>query len=79
MEDLAVVGLGCRFPAGANSPEEFWRLLRKGYDGLGSEFAAESFHYSSITLAQQSPMSPLTDGTLTSGTMRRAPSWPAKC
>ncbi|KAJ4456140.1 putative Highly reducing polyketide synthase sdnO [Paratrimastix pyriformis] len=33
-EDIAVVGLGCRFPAGANSPQEYWRLLRMGYDAI---------------------------------------------
>ncbi|QBD78788.1 acyltransferase domain-containing protein [Ktedonosporobacter rubrisoli] len=30
---IAIVGLGCRFP-GAESPEEFWQLLRNGLDGI---------------------------------------------
>jgi acyl transferase domain-containing protein len=33
-EPIAIIGLGCRFPGGANSPEEFWRLLHDGVDGI---------------------------------------------
>lgn len=32
-EDIAIIGMGCRFP-GANSPEEFWQLLREGKDAI---------------------------------------------
>lgn len=32
---IAVVGMGCRFPAGANSPEKFWQLLMSGKDAVG--------------------------------------------
>lgn len=32
--DIAIVGMACRFPAGANDLETFWRLLRQGYDGV---------------------------------------------
>src|SRR5690606_11400204 len=31
-EPIAIVGLGCRFPGGANDPESFWRLLHAGVD-----------------------------------------------
>jgi malonyl CoA-acyl carrier protein transacylase len=31
-EPIAVIGLGCRFPGGADSPETFWELLRRGVD-----------------------------------------------
>jgi acyl transferase domain-containing protein len=31
---IAVVGIGCRF-AGAHGPDQFWRRLRDGYDGVG--------------------------------------------
>jgi len=31
-EPLAVIGMGCRFPGGANNPMKFWRLLKDGID-----------------------------------------------
>src|SRR5688572_2095463 len=31
---LAIVGVGCRFPGGANSPETFWKLLADGVDAV---------------------------------------------
>ncbi|MGH3823094.1 MAG: SDR family NAD(P)-dependent oxidoreductase [Pseudonocardiaceae bacterium] len=34
-EAIAIVGLGCRFPGGVDSPEAFWELLISGRDGLG--------------------------------------------
>ena len=33
-EPIAVVGLGCRFPGGANDPQSFWQLLLHGKDGI---------------------------------------------
>ena len=34
IEPIAVVGLGCRFPGGAESPEAFWSLLEEGRDAV---------------------------------------------
>ncbi len=34
-EPIAIVGMSCRFPAGANDPEALWRILRDGTDGIG--------------------------------------------
>jgi acyl transferase domain-containing protein len=31
-EPIAIIGMGCRFPGGANDPESFWRLLSEGVD-----------------------------------------------
>ncbi|MGB7711449.1 MAG: SDR family NAD(P)-dependent oxidoreductase [Microcoleus sp.] len=33
-EPIAIIGMGCRFPGGANSPEAFWKLLRDGVDAI---------------------------------------------
>ncbi|WP_425264590.1 type I polyketide synthase, partial [Streptomyces cellostaticus] len=34
-EPVAIVGMSCRFPGGAGSPEEFWELLAAGGDAVG--------------------------------------------
>jgi polyketide synthase 12/myxalamid-type polyketide synthase MxaB len=34
-DHVAIIGMSCRFPAGANSPEEFWRLLVEGRNAIG--------------------------------------------
>ncbi|MER6130357.1 beta-ketoacyl synthase N-terminal-like domain-containing protein, partial [Streptomyces sp. NPDC001795] len=39
-EPVAIVGLGCRFPGGADTPEEFWRLLADGRDTV-ADFPAD--------------------------------------
>jgi 1-acyl-sn-glycerol-3-phosphate acyltransferase len=31
---FAIVGIGCRFPGGANSPDQFWKLLYDGVDAI---------------------------------------------
>lgn len=34
-EPIAIVGMACRFPGGATTPEAFWRLLCEGRDAVG--------------------------------------------
>ncbi len=39
-EPIAIIGMGCRFPGGAGTPESFWKLLENGFDAV-SEVPAE--------------------------------------
>ena len=34
MEPIAIIGLGCRFPGGADTPDAFWQLLVQGVDAI---------------------------------------------
>ena len=34
VEPIAIVGMGCRYPAGVRSPEELWELLVAGVDAV---------------------------------------------
>jgi acyl transferase domain-containing protein/SAM-dependent methyltransferase/acyl carrier protein len=34
-EPIAIVGIACRFPGGANTPEAYWQLLKDGVDAVG--------------------------------------------
>ena len=32
LEPIAIVGMACRFPGGANTPDAYWQLLCDGID-----------------------------------------------
>ena len=34
-EPIAIVGMSCRYPGGADSPDELWRVLEEGIDAIG--------------------------------------------
>ncbi|MFE0593659.1 type I polyketide synthase [Micromonospora echinospora] len=59
-EPIAVVGVGCRLPGGANSPDEFWTRLRDGVD-LVSEVPADRWDVDAYHDPEQS-----TPGTMSS-------------
>lgn len=46
---IAIIGIGCRFPGGANSPEEFWKLLSEGRNAWSKvpkdRFNEDAFHH----------------------------------
>src|SRR5271154_2814959 len=33
-EPIAIIGMACRFPGGADNPAAFWELLREGRDAI---------------------------------------------
>ncbi len=48
-QDVAIVSIACRFPGGADRPEEFWKLLRDGVDAItevpANRWSAQSFYH----------------------------------
>ena len=46
-EPIAVIGMGCRFPGEANSPDAFWELLRTGISAVSPRSVIQNYpgHY----------------------------------
>lgn len=48
-DPIAIIGIGCRFPGGANSPEKLWSLLSEGRETWSEvpedRFDWKSFHH----------------------------------
>ncbi len=34
LESVAIVGIGCRYPGGADTPDAFWQMIREGVDSV---------------------------------------------
>lgn len=47
-EPIAIIGLSCRFPGGANTPEAYWELLQAGRDVV-TEVPAERWNTADYT------------------------------
>ncbi|NMD58561.1 type I polyketide synthase, partial [Tsukamurella columbiensis] len=47
-EPIAVIGVGCRFPGGSNSPQQYWDLLMRGQDAIvevpADRWAADEYY-----------------------------------
>jgi len=43
-EPMAIIGMGCKFPGGADSPEAFWKLLCEGFDAV-TDVPADRWNY----------------------------------
>ncbi len=60
-EPIAIVGMGCRFPGGIDSPEDLWRLVSEGGDVVG-DFPGDR-GWDLTTLFDQDPDRPGTSST----------------
>ena len=46
-EPIAVIGIGCRFPGGADGPQDYWRLLSEGRDAV-TEVPADRWRFQDL-------------------------------
>nr|BFE74707.1 hypothetical protein GCM10020092_080080 [Actinoplanes digitatis] len=54
-DPIAIIGIGCRFPGGADGPHEYWRLLREGTDAV-TEVPADRWKFQDF--ADDDPAAP---------------------
>ena len=68
-EPIAIIGIGCRFPGGATSPDAFWELLARGGDAIGQvppdRWDADAYYdadpYAPGTMNTRCPPRPIAD------------------
>ena len=53
-EPIAIIGMGCRFPGGADNPDSFWHLLSSGTDAV-TEVPGNDGKLTAITTAIPMP------------------------
>jgi acyl transferase domain-containing protein/NAD(P)-dependent dehydrogenase (short-subunit alcohol dehydrogenase family)/acyl carrier protein len=47
-QPIAVIGIGCRYPGGASTPERFWESTRDGQDAIGAYPPVRLANFASI-------------------------------
>lgn len=56
-EPLAIVGIGCRFPGGVESPESFWKMLVEGRSGIvevpANRWNAERYYHPDTSIPRK--------------------------
>ena len=52
-EPIAIIGVGCRFPGGAEDPQSYWKLLSNGVDAItetpAERWNLQRFYYPEVT------------------------------
>ena len=51
-EPIAIIGLGCRFPGGADDPQSYWQLLDEGRDAI-TQTPADRWNLQKFYCAEQ--------------------------
>ncbi len=52
MESIAIIGMGCRFPGGANNIEQFWDVLKNAKDVTSDVPKDRWYHPRAIALGK---------------------------
>ncbi|WP_035845805.1 type I polyketide synthase [Kitasatospora azatica] len=75
-EPLAIIGMSCRFPGEANSPDELWQLLTSGTDAVASFPTTRGWDLQ--TLFSSDPEQPGTTYARNGGFLHGAPEFDAE-